>query len=412
MRLIYTIGILFYGFGVRVAALFGGKAKQMTRGWRESTHIEPSDKPTAWFHASSLGEFEQARPVIELFRKLNPDWLVVLTFFSPSGYEVRHNYDGADVVRYLPLDTPGNARQMVAAINPEVALFVKYDFWFNHLGELRRNRVPTYLFSAIFRPSQYFFKPCGSWYRKQLAICYRHIFVQNEASLALLQSFGISNTTVAGDTRFDRVADIAAKSAEFPNVAELSSVWGRVIVAGSTWEPDEERLKRFVDRYPHSIGLVLAPHVVNQQHLQYIEQLFGPENCVRFSELGDKPVQGSCKVLIIDCIGLLSALYRYADVAYIGGGWGKGIHNLLEAVTWGKPVVFGPNYGKFKEAHDLISGGGGFSYDTDEALYAHLAGLLDNEQAWAEASRFCKAYVEGNIGSSAMVIKKIEEDIL
>ncbi len=412
MRILYNIGIAFYGLGVRIAALFGGKARLMVEGWRDSYSIAAEKRATAWFHVSSLGEFEQARPVMEKFRVQHPDWRIVLTFFSPSGYEVRKNYPGADVIKYLPLDTPHNALRMVEAINPNVAFFVKYDFWFNCLNVLRKRGIPTYIFSAIFRPQQYFFSWYGGWFLKQLKVCFKHIFVQDEASLNLLKSHGLSNISRAGDTRFDRVADIAAQAAEFPLVEGFASGLGRVLVAGSSWEPDEEYIARYVESNQGSMGIILAPHVISDKHLKFIEELFGPSNCIRYSELEKNVSCNGRKVLVIDNYGMLSSLYRYAQVAYIGGGWGRGIHNLLEAVTWGKPVVFGPNYRKFKEAHDLIARKGGFTYSTFEELDSHLSRLLDDDKSYAEASGNCCAYISENTGVTDIVLNHIKEDLL
>ncbi|MBR1850362.1 MAG: 3-deoxy-D-manno-octulosonic acid transferase [Bacteroidales bacterium] len=410
MRIIYTIGIFFYGLGIRLAALFGGKARLMVEGWRSSTQIPHSDSPTVWFHASSLGEFEQARPVIELFRQRNPNWRVVLTFFSPSGYEIRKNYSMADVVRYLPLDTPTNAAKMVEAINPSVAFFVKYDFWYNHLGQLRKRGVRTCLFSAIFRPSQYFFKPYGGWFCKQLKTCFTNIFVQDEASLNLLKKRGVSAVSVAGDTRFDRVADIVANAKDDEIVANFASRFVKVLLAGSSWQQDEAYIKRFVDAYHSELGLVLAPHQIEESHLAAIEQLFGNEKCIRYSRVAQYGCPDTKTVMIIDNIGKLSSLYRYTTVAYIGGGWGKGIHNLLEAVTWGKPVVFGPNYHKFREAHDLIACGGGFSYSDFSGLEKALSSLLNDSERYRHASQQCELYVKQNIGSSLEILNKFQED--
>ena len=412
MRLIYTLGIHLYGIGLRLAALCGHRAARlMVRGWRAPLP-EADGRPTAWFHAASLGEFEQARPVLEAYRQRHPECRVVVTFFSPSGYEVRKNYGQADALLYLPLDTRRNARRLVEALQPKVAFFVKYDYWYNTLAELHSHRVPTYIFSAIYRPQQYFFRPWGRWFLRQLGLCFDHIFVQNEASLALLRSHGIEQCSLAGDTRFDRVDQIA-RAAERDAVVErfLEGYDGAVLVGGSTWPPDEQLLAS-VRRdngqwFPQR--LILAPHMIGEEHLQQIERLF-PDS-VRYSVLRDSEARpAEAKVLIIDNIGLLSKLYRYATVAYIGGGFGVGIHNILEAVTFGKPVFFGPNYTKFQEAHDAIARGGGWAVaDEHELASAAFHRLLTQPQALQEASQACMAYMRDNLGSTDKILNTIEE---
>lgn len=413
MRLLYSIGILLYAFGVRVAAFFGHKkAQKMVRGWHDSPFSEYRfpffNRPTVWFHASSLGEFEQARPVMERYRQLHPDHRILLTFFSPSGFEVRKNYEGADAVCYLPPDTLRNARRLVSVGRPVAVFFVKYDFWFNYLHELRDKGVPIYLFSAIFRPQQYFFQPWGKWYLQKLRDCYRHIFVQDEASLQLLQQHGVKRCSIAGDTRFDRVHQIA-EAAERNEVVEAFLVGydGKVLVCGSTWPPDEKLLANASDKEWWPARVIIAPHLINEEHLQQIEKLF--PNSVRYSVLKDSKDLKGFKVLIIDNIGMLSKLYRYADVAYIGGGFGVGIHNILEAVTFGKPVIFGPNYRKFKEAHDIIARGGGWSiHNGAELATGCLDRLLTDADAYRQASEACRKYMEENLGSTDIIIRTVE----
>ena len=441
MRLLYTIGILFYTLGVRVASLWNKKARQMCVGWREVESREGSDHsfPIAWFHVSSLGEFEQGRPVIAAFRQSHPDYKIVLTFFSPSGYEVRKNCPDADVVCYLPPDTPRNARRLVRLIRPQVVFFVKYDFWYNILGQLRREHIPTYIFSTIFRPGQYFFGWAGGWFRRQLKSCFTHIFVQNAESLQLLQSHGIDNCSIAGDTRFDRVHDIAQEGRRDETVEAFLSchpAGSHILLAGSSWEPDEEHLARYLQHCPDTL-LILAPHVIAESHLKHIEELFGKDNCLRYSQLKNKnenqnenpqPKVGDRQwsqlstvgdrqwsqlsilppVLLIDNIGLLATLYRYAHVAYIGGGFGQGIHNTLEAITFGKPVVFGPNYRKFQEARDIIALGGGFTFERYEQLEERLDSLFGNPESLEQASTACRNYMEMNLGSTRTILAKIE----
>ena len=435
MRLFYTIGIWLYTLGIRVAALFGHKnAALMVKGWR-GERLKVKGERWVWFHAASLGEFEQARPVLEAFRERHPEYKVLVTFFSPSGYEVRKNYAQADFIRYLPMDTPRNVRRMLDTYRPDIVFFVKYEFWFNYLGELRRRGIPTYIFSAIFRPDQYFFKWYGGWFRKQLKVCFTHLFVQNEESLRLLKGIGIDHCSLAGDTRFDRVHQIA-QAAERNEVAEAwlnsrecKEVQGsakecKVLVAGSTWPPDEELLFNVTELLSNKVTeshsatqqlsnsatpvlrIILAPHVISEEHLKQIETLF-PDS-IRYSKVTESH-SATHRVLIIDNIGLLSKLYRYADVAYIGGGFGVGIHNILEAVTFGKPVLFGPNYHKFQEAHDIIARGGGWSHRNLDELTAHLTPLLTDPTAYDKASQACTDYMNENLGSTETILNAIEK---
>ena len=413
MRLLYSIAIFFYFLGIRLVSPFHTKARQMVRGWRDCRHklkaCAADPRPTLWFHAPSLGEFEQARPVLEQLHAEMPDHRICVTFFSPSGYEVRHNYPLADMVLYLPPDTPRNARRLVEALHPEMAFFVKYDFWFNYMDALRRKKVPTYIFSAIFRPSQYFFKSYGGWFRRQMAACFTHIFVQNETSLQLLQHFGIDQCSLAGDTRFDRVQAIA-DAAERNTVTEtfLEGHSEPVLLAGSSWPPDEEMIARYRNHHP-DLRIILAPHVISEEHLTQIERLF-PDS-IRYSVLKnrqDSEQDKNAKVLIIDNIGMLAALYRYAHVAYIGGGWGHGIHNILEAVTFGKPVLFGPNHKKFQEAHDILACGGGFTYNTFDELQRPLDRLLDDNDFYQAASQACLQYVKSNLGSTKIILNTLK----
>lgn len=414
MRIIYTIGIWFYAMGVRLAALFGHrKARLMAKGWRhwrdELAGLD--ERSVVWFHASSLGEFEQARPVIERYLELHPDVQLLLTFFSPSGLEVRKNYPKAQVVCYLPPDLPYTVFWFVIRlIDLKAAFFVKYDFWFNYLKKLHSSDIPTYLFSSIFRPSQYFFKPWGRWYLRQIKECYTHIFVQNEESLQLLRSHGIEQCSIAGDTRFDRVHQIAV-AAEHDEVVEafLRGHDGKVLVAGSTWPPDEELIAK-LDAGKSRLKIILAPHVISEEHLHAIEKLF--PTSVRYSTIKGQIAQNTpitpAEILIIDNIGLLSKLYRYATVAYIGGGFGVGIHNILEAVTFGKPVLFGPNYHKFQEARDILACGGGMCHRNYDELEQHLCRLLDDSEAYNKASDACLTYMQQNLGSTDKILSTIE----
>lgn len=421
-HILYNIGIALYGTAVRIAALWNGKARLMTKGWKATWECERPEGSVVWFHASSLGEFEQARPVIRQFKEGHPDYKVWVTFFSPSGYEVRKDCQEADRVTYMPMDTPKNARMLVEAIRPEAAFFVKYDFWFNTLRELKKRSVKTYIFSAIFRESQYFFKPYGRWFLRQLG-CYNHLFVQNDESLKLLKERGVDWCSRAGDTRFDQVRAIAQNSEGDETVERfLEGNAGRCIVAGSSWEPDEENLKRYLDESPMEVRLILAPHIISRPHLEKIEQLFGPEHCIRYSiacsrqqEEGKAyqtlPGYPRPNILIIDNIGLLSRIYRYADLAYIGGGFGRGIHNILEAITYEVPVVFGPNHKKFQEAKDIIRMGGGFGYSKYETMKVIMDHLLSDDDYRRKASEVCRHYVTDNTGSTVKIMETVNKQL-
>lgn len=417
MRIFYTIGIHLYAFAIRIAAIFNHKAKLMVNGWNEAWMKYSSNtndhQKTAWFHASSMGEFEQTRPLLETFRTKHSEYRIVVTFFSPSGYEPRKNYPYADIVSYLPIDSPSNAKKLTKLINPDIVFFAKYDFWFNYLNELRCNNIPTYLFSATFRQNQYFFKWYGIWFLKQIRTCFTHIFVQDQSSLALLQSNNIKQSHIANDTRFDRVYSIAQDAKAFPEIEAFLSEETKVIVAGSSWEPDEEHLLQFRNSQGHvPIKLIIAPHVISNTHIDHIENQFGKDYCIRYSDVKKSYNEGNTKyvskqVMIIDNIGMLSSIYRYAYIAYIGGGWGKGIHNILEAVTFGKPVIFGPNYSKFNEAHAIIQNGGGASYHTQKQLNSILKTWLTDSTCYQEASEQCTKYIQNNLGGTDTILNHI-----
>ena len=418
MLFIYTIAIHLYTLGIRTAALFGhSKARQMVAGWKEVpaalARLEKG-KPTVWFHAASLGEFEQARPVLEAYRQRHPECQVLVTFFSPSGYEVRKNYAQAEAICYLPMDTPGNVRRFLDTVHPDKVFFVKYEFWYNYMNALRQRGIDTYIFSAIFRPEQYFFKWYGGWFLRQIGLCFKHLFVQNEESLRLLKGHGIDHCSLAGDTRYDRVHQIAQASEPDAVVEKfLDGYDGPVLVAGSTWPPDEQLLARLHESkewFPERI--IIAPHEIHEEHLRSIEALF--PNSIRYSECINALTQSHnntfthSKVLIIDNIGLLSKLYRYATVAYIGGGFGVGIHNILEAVAYGKPVVFGPNHHKFQEAHDIIELGGGMIVDEHPDV-SFLRKLFTDDDIYHAASDACLQLMRRNLGSTNIILKAVDE---
>lgn len=388
-------------------SLFNPKAKKMLKGGREAFNVlaDKIDHGSryAWFHAASLGEFEQGRPIIERLRELHPELKILLTFFSPSGYEVRKDYNGADVVCYLPLDTRRNARRFVEAAHPSVAFFIKYEFWWNYLSLLKRSGVPVYSVSSIFRPGQVFFR----WYARPYARvlrCFTRFFVQNDESRRLLGSVGITDVDVTGDTRFDRVLQVRNAARSLPLVEAFAS-GAKVFVAGSSWPPDEEIFIRFFNAHPEW-KLIIAPHVISEDHLRQIERRL-ERPTVRYTEAtAEQAAQAGC--LLIDCFGLLSSIYGYATVAYVGGGFGVGIHNLLEAAVWGVPVIFGPNNAHFQEAQELKACRGGFeiySYDTfKELVYNFIA----SPQAVTAAGTEAANYVREKAGATALILNAVE----
>lgn len=358
----YEIVISLYTLGVAVMSLFSDKVKKMWKGEREAfsvlkSRVEPGSR-YVWFHAASLGEFEQGRPIMERFRREHPEFKILLTFFSPSGYEVRKNYGGADIICYLPLDTYFNARRFLNLVHPEMAFFIKYEFWWNYLHILKRHNVPVYSVSSIFRPNQVFFRWYGRTYSNVLK-CFTRFFVQNDMSRQLLAKLGITDVDITGDTRFDRVLQIKNQAKSLPVVEAFRQDY-KVFVAGSSWPPDEDIfIKYFNGR--DDWKLIIAPHVIGEDHLQQIlSKLKG--KAVRYTEATTENV-ADAKVLIIDCFGLLSSIYGYGHVSYVGGGFGVGIHNVLEAAVWNIPVIFGPNNGRFQEAQDLLASGGGHQID-------------------------------------------------
>ena len=369
----YNVAIYLYLLGVAVCSLFSKKVRKMWKGERRAVRelrqkVDP-EAQYVWFHAASLGEFEQGRPLIEELRRRHPQYKILLTFFSPSGYEVRKDYPGADIVTYLPLDTIANARRFLRAIRPVMAFFIKYEFWYNYLHILKHRHVPVYSVSSIFRPGQVFFRWYGSEYGRVLR-CFTHFFVQNQVSKDLLAKLKITDVSIVGDTRFDRVLQIKQQAKVLPVVEQFKSS-GKVFVAGSSWLPDEEIFIPYFLKEKPDWKLIIAPHKIDEDHLQQIEKLLEGRRVVRYTEmmkcqspatnpqspLTETPSEAD--VLIIDCFGLLSSIYRYADIAYVGGGFGVGIHNLPEAAVWGVPVFFGPNNQRFQEAQDLKECGGG-----------------------------------------------------
>ena len=355
-----------------------------------------------WFHAASLGEFEQGRPIMERLRREHPELKILLTFFSPSGYEVRKNYEGADIICYLPLDTYFNARRFLNLVHPEVAFFIKYEFWWNYLHILKRRNVPVYSVSSIFRPNQVFFRWYGRTYSNVLK-CFTRFFVQNEVSRQLLAKLGITEVEITGDTRFDRVLDICWQAKDLPLVKAFKQD-AKVLVAGSSWAPDEDLIIPYFNAHPE-MKLVLAPHVVSEDHLKEIEgKLRRP--FVRYSRVTEESAaRADC--LIIDGYGLLSSIYRYGEMAYVGGGFGVGIHNTLEAATFGLPIAFGPNYEKFKEARDLVTLGAATPIHSYEELKTWFTPLRDDEHLLQQCSRIAKDYTTAHQGATNIVLHTV-----
>jgi 3-deoxy-D-manno-octulosonic-acid transferase len=407
MRLLYSIFIYLYAISIRIASLFNGKAKLWIDGRKNifehmRSKIQSPPKPVIWFHCASLGEFEQGRPIIEKIKKDQPDLKVVLTFFSPSGYEVRKNYAGADHVFYLPLDTPHNAKKFVAIVKPTAAFFVKYEFWFNYLNELKNNAVPTYLVSGIFRADHYFFKGYGTWFRKQLT-AFNHFYLQDENSCKLLNAIGYKNTTVAGDTRFDRVLEVSQHAKKIPLIEHFKQQHP-VFVAGSTWEPDETLLST-VDFPAIGFKLIIAPHELSEGRIEGILTKF-KKNAIRYSLATDETVR-KADILIIDNIGMLSSIYQYGSIALIGGGFGKGIHNILEASAFGLPVLFGPNYQKFAEAKELVHLHGAFVVSDSKALQSIIQSLTSTP-AGSLAEATAKRYIQHHVGATEKILNTIK----
>ena len=401
MLWIYNIGIGLYGLLLKIVALFNPKAKLFVDGrkniWEQiETKVNPKDNPI-WFHFASLGEFEQGRPVLESLKAKNNDQKIIVTFFSPSGYEIRKNYALANVF-YLPLDTTSNAKKFITLVNPKIAIFTKYEFWFHYFKALYKNQIPLYLISGIFRPNQSFFKWYGGFYRNILK-CVNHFFVQNEESVLLLKSIGINKVNLSGDTRFDRVYENAQQPKKLKLIEQFCDT-SKIFIAGSTWLPDEKLLVSLTKKYP-DWKLIIAPHEIGQSHIQEIERLF--PKAVKFSNLQPSTFKLQPSILIIDNIGMLSSLYQYAKMAYIGGGFGVGIHNTLEAAAFGLPVIFGPKFDKFQEAKDLITIGAAKSIANADELITAFADFKTNEKASAAA----RSYVEQKKGATEMIIKTI-----
>ncbi len=406
----YNLAIYLYLLAVKFVGLFSKKVKLMRKGHKQVFDIlrQSIDKDSQylWFHAASLGEFEQGRPLIERIRKRYPQYKILLTFFSPSGYEVRKNYEGADVICYLPFDTPRNVRRFLDLARPSMAFFIKYEFWQNYMKGLQRRGIPTYSVSSIFRPNQVFFRWYGGQYYKVLTRI-THFFVQNEESLRLLATRGVTNATVVGDTRFDRVLEIHQAARQLPLVERFKGDCNKVLVAGSSWQPDEELFIDYFNRHPE-MKLIIAPHVVDENHLAWIESRLNRPSIRYTRALGTSADLSRVDCLIIDCYGLLSSIYRYGEISYVGGGFGVGIHNVLEAAVYGIPVLFGPNNQRFREACQLLAEGGAFEIHDATGFAATMDRLFTDEAFLAQSGECAGRYVKDNAGAADAVLEAIK----
>lgn len=395
MHAIYNLSIGLYRIILRFLALFNRKIDTMLKGQKRCFDVLktiPSNEKIVWFHCASLGEFEQGRPLIERLKETNPEYKVLLSFYSPSGFEIRKDYSFADWVVYLPDDSESNAKRFVSLVNPYMTFFVKYEFWYNFLIALKGRRV--FQVSLIMRPSQYFFKPYGKWFAKRLDV-FEHFFVQNEQTKDLLNSIGYDNVTISGDTRFDRVIQISRNTKSFPEIEKFFSKDKKTLLAGSSWEADETIIaSAFKQR--NDLKLIIAPHLVDKNHIASIQNLF-PDS-VLYSEVKTNELS-KYSVLIIDCIGILSSLYKYCDIAYIGGGFGAGIHNTLEAATFGKPICFGKRYNHFQEAVDLVEREAAFAINNSEELSTILNRLCDDDVFYNNAAKASVEYTNEKAGA-------------
>lgn len=407
MRIIYNVTIRTFSFFVFIASFINHKARLFrsgrTRIFKQILEQVNPDDQVIWFHCASLGEFEQGRPVIESIKKQQPGQKILLTFFSPSGYEVRKRYEFADHIFYLPYDTRKNAEQFIRLVNPGMAVFVKYEFWYHYIRAISIRNIPLYLISSNFRPNQIFFKWYGGFFR-QMLYRFTHLFVQNDRSRELLSFLPSDRVTVSGDTRFDRVHAIANQRKKLP-VIETFRQNCLTLVAGSTWKEDEDILIRYINQFGEGQKWILVPHEIHEHHITRMMRLLD-KITIRYSETGTRDCSKS-DVLIIDNIGMLSSLYSYGDLAYIGGGFGKGIHNILEAATYGIPVIFGPKYKAFQEAVDLINLGGAFSVQRYEELMNTLQQLTGDRNLLENSGLIAKNYIKSNLGATSVIVKKL-----
>ena len=405
MRWLYNLGILGYYLLLKIVSIRNEKARKWIEGRKDifkrlQETITPGER-ILWFHASSLGEFEQGRPVIESIRKLKPDYKILLTFFSPSGYELRKDYKFADYIFYLPLDTKRNAARFIDIVRPEKVFFIKYEFWYNFLTQLKEEDIPTYIFSALFRPSQIFFKPWGKWYLKAIAT-YEHIFVQNQESFDILHKFGFINVSLSGDTRLDRVGEIADAA---PRLDKLEIFCGgqKAIIAGSTWKEDEDLFIPYLNKCQSGQKFVIAPHEVTPQTLERVCSAL--EKPYAFYSTATSEELINAEVLIVDGYGYLVSVYRYGMLAYVGGGFTSGIHSTLEPAAFGLPVIFGPDYQKFQEAHDMLSLGAATCINNYEELETQIDSYRANPEKLQYDSAIARGYVNKNRGASKEIVK-------
>lgn len=413
-RILYNLGIKSYYFLILIASVFYPKAGDFIKGrknWKKAINSIPvKDKNPVWIHCSSLGEFEQGRPVIEQIRKDYPDIFLILSFFSPSGYNIRKNYNGVDKVIYMPVDTPSNARYFINTIKPRAAVFIKYEMWYNHIKQLYKAKIPVFLVSAVFRKEQIFFKWYGRFFKKMLNF-YSEIFVQNNESYELLQKEGLKNISVGGDTRFDRVLEITSESFTDNIIEEFVKNDYPVLIAGSTWPADEELIAGILKRIKN-IRIIIAPHENDTRRLEFIKDKFSDYNLSFYSETKTKN-SASSEILVIDKIGFLSKIYRFGDFAYIGGGFGKGIHNVLEATCYGIPVFFGPNYKRFVEAVDLIKINAAYSVNDSHKMSRIIEKMLTNKEEKIKAGENAIDYVNNKKGASKIILSSIKKyDVL
>ncbi len=406
LTILYFLGLRLYDVALWLALPFNSKAKKLVRGrqnvWRTVAEFDNSQK-SIWVHAASLGEFEQGRPIIEAIKQAYPTKRIVLTFFSPSGYEVRHNYNLADLVCYLPSDSPRNARRFIQAINPEMAFFVKYEYWYYFLNELKNRQIAVYGVSQIFRREQPFFQPYGAWF-VQMLHAFKHLYIQDEQSAELLRGVGVEHFTVSGDTRFDRVVKIATSAAPVELAERFVQNAKLTVVAGSTWEPDEDRLIPYINSSSEGEKFIIATHEIGDERIKSLTGKLKVQH-FRFTDPPSDPE--NYKVMVVDTIGLLSAIYKYGQIAYIGGGFGRGIHNTLEAAAYGMPVIFGPNHKQFKEACDLISVKAGFTYLTANDLKHVLDNLRTDISTMAQAQKQADAYVKSMCGATERIMRDV-----
>ena len=408
MKLIYTISIIAYGLIIKFASLFNKKAQLFVQGRKDllkriEDTLKLENRPIAWFHFASLGEFEQGRPVLEKLKIERPDLAIFMTFFSPSGYEIRKDYTEADYIFYLPLDTPANAKRFIAIIKPQLVFFTKYEYWYYYFSELKKRSTPLYMVSAIFREQQIFFKWYGRFNRIILT-CVTHFFVQDEDSGNLLSKIGLNNWTITGDTRFDRVYENSLHPKRFPSVESFITN-NQIFIAGSTWPKDDELLIELIKKKSKDWKFIIAPHEIKEEKILH---LINETQGIRYSELAIHPELSKANVLIVDNIGMLSSLYSYGHIAYIGGGFSKsGIHNTIEAAVFGMPVLFGPNYQKFKEAEDLITIQAAFSIKTAQDLEKVFGALTLTKLQ--ESSKKAADYVKENTQATEIIFKKLKD---